>query len=376
MPDQKREEFFKLIGKYLDGSASQDQLKLLDRYYELFRDEPEATGNLSDVQKQLLEQRMEDHLFARIDRSPAKRVVRRLWPRIAAAASILLVLSIGGYFVLRQQHKPVEITQIKPGTFKNDALPGNKAILTLGNGQQLALTSIHAGHIANTNIQKMVSGALVYTQSINAPDLYNTFTVPRGGGKHELQLADGTLVLLDAESSIRYPVAFNGTDRRVSITGQVYFEVAHNGEKRFYVTVGNQTIQDIGTHFNVNAYDGEVKTTLIEGSIKVNNTLLKPGQQAIQRTNGGMIVNDHVDEEGVLAWKNDLFKFGDDASLETVMNQLGRWYDLDVVYEGQHKPHSFGGVISRNLKLSSVCKILSLSGVQFSVDGKKIMVYQ
>lgn len=299
-----------------------------------------------------------------------------LWPRIAVAASIIVAIGIGGYFALHKTPKPAQwVTQLKPGTFKNDAQPGNKAILTLGNGQQLTVTSLPAGHITNSNAQKTANGELVYNQSGAVPKEYNTFTVPRGGGKHEIRLADGTLAVLDAESSIRFPVAFNGKDRRVTITGQVYFEVVHKTNQEFFVTAGDQTIEDIGTHFNVNAFDGKVKTTLIEGSIKVNDVMLQPGQQAVEN-NGKLSVNDHIDEEEVLAWKNGLFKFGSDASLETVMNQLSRWYDLDVVYQGPPRQHQFGGIISRDLKLSSVCKILAISGVQFSLDGKKITVYQ
>lgn len=299
----------------------------------------------------------------------------RLWPRIASAAAIIIAISGGAYFALHKTQRPVEIVKLKPGIFKNDALPGNKAILTLANGRQITLNNIPTGHLQNTNVQKTNSGVLIYGQSNTATDEYNTFTVPRGGGKHELQLADGTLAVLDAESSIRYPVAFNGKDRRVTITGQVYFEVVHNAAQPFYVTVGDQTIQDVGTHFNVNAFDGEIKTTLIEGSIKVNEILLKPGQQAVQ-ANAQISINTNVDEEEVLAWKNDLFKFGNNTSLQTVMNQLSRWYDLDVQYEGSSKQFHFGGYVPRNSKLSEVCKILEYSGVKFSLDGKKITVYQ
>ncbi|MBS1503025.1 MAG: FecR domain-containing protein, partial [Bacteroidetes bacterium] len=279
-----------------------------------------------------------------------------------------------------QRQNVNQVAQLKPGTFKNDALPGNKAYLTMANGQQITVSSLPAGKInavPNANVQKTTNGAIVYgnVSDADASLVYNTLTVPRGGGKHEIKLADGTLAVLDAESSIRFPVAFNGKDRRVSITGQVYFEVVHKSDQPFYVSAGNQTIEDIGTHFNVNAFDGQVKTTLIEGSIKVNNILLQPGQQAIEN-NGKLAVNDHVDEEEVLAWKNDLFKFGNNTSLQTVMNQLSRWYDLDVKYEGNSKQYHFGGYVPRNSKLSEVCKILAYSGLKFSLDGKKIIVYQ
>lgn len=357
-----------LLKKYLAGRCTSEETALLETWY--MRQEGKE---LPEIPQQVTEQQMAE-VWDQLPFNQPK--VRRIWPRIAAAASVIIAIGFGGYFLLHKTSKRAQqIVQLKPGTFKNDAQAGNKAILTLGNGKQIAVTSIPTGQLANTAIQKTNTGALKYQQSDAAPDEYNTFTVPRGGGKHELYLADGTLVVLDAESSIRYPVAFNGKDRKVTITGQVYFEVVHKAAQPFYVTVGDQTIQDVGTHFNVNAFDGEIKTTLIEGSIKVNDILLKPGQQAVQ-ANAQISINTNVDEEEVLAWKNDLFKFGNNTSLQTVMNQLSRWYDLDVQYEGSSKQYHFGGYVPRNSKLSEVCKILEYSGVKFSLDGKKITVYQ
>jgi ferric-dicitrate binding protein FerR (iron transport regulator) len=374
LPDKRIQE---LAHKWLKGSLTEAEQKEFDAWFHTQSDEPVAVppsfGGTPEEQR--------ERIFAQIEgriHRPAK--VTRLWPRIAAAASILIAISVGGYFVLHQHQNVNQVAQLKPGTFKNDALPGNKAYLTMANGQQITVSSLPAGKInaiPNANVQKTANGAIVYG---NVPDadaslVYNTLTVPRGGGKHEIKLADGTLAILDAESSIRFPVAFNGKDRRVSITGQVYFEVVHNAAHPFYVTAGNQTIEDIGTHFNVNTFDGSVKTTLIEGSVKVNNVLLQPGQQAVEN-NGKLTLNDHVDEEEVIAWKNDMFKFGSNTSLQTIMNQISRWYDMDVVYQGKTKIYHFGGDMPRYSKLSDVLKILAYNGVQFSVDGKKIIVYQ
>ncbi|MDB5281069.1 MAG: fec operon regulator FecR [Bacteroidota bacterium] len=360
----QEEDIKVLLEKYQAGTITDAEKAVLDEWY--LHVAADRSETLSD------EERLEtfDTVLAHLNEVIYERKTRTLWPRIAAAASIIIACSVGGYFVLHQQQKQ-QVAVLKPGTFKNEVLPGNKAILTLGNGQQLAVTNIPTGKITNTNVQKTTTGALVYSPAEEAPDVYNTLTVPRGGGKHELKLADGTLAVLDAGSSIRFPVAFNGKDRRVTITGQVYFEVVHKASQPFFVVAGKETIEDIGTHFNVNMFDGETKTTLIEGSVKVNSLLLKPGQQAIGET-----LNTKVDEEEVLAWKNDLFKFGKNTSLQMVMNQLSRWYDMDVVYEGQSKTYHFGGDMPRYSKLSDVLKILAYNGVQFSVDGKKLIVYQ
>lgn len=363
----QQEDIHILLKKYSSGTASPEEKALVEAWYEQLE-----TGTQAPGEAEL--NAIEDKIFERLPQ-PQPVLVRPLWPRIAAAASIIIALGIGGYFVLKPN--PVQqVAVLKPGTFKNDALPGNKAILTLANGQQLAVTSLPTGHIQNTNAQKNENGTLVYNQSDAALDVYNTLTIPRGGGKHELKLADGTLVVLDAGSSIRFPVAFNGKERKVSITGQAYFEVAHKAEQPFSVTVGNQIIRDIGTHFNVNAFDNQIKTTLVEGSIKVNELILTPGQQALE-TGGKLSVLNQVDESVVLAWKNDKFKFEDNTSLTSVMNQIGRWYDMDIVYQGTGKGgYHFGGDMPRYDKLSDVLKILAFNGAQFSVDGKKIIVYQ
>jgi transmembrane sensor len=302
--------------------------------------------------------------------------------RIAtAAASILIFLSVGSYFYFNRT-QPVQMAAIKPGTFKNDALPGNKAILTLANGQKIVVNEAKNGTIAQqgtTNISKTANGNIVYAPgSKDAVIAYNTYTIPRGGGKHSLVLADGTLAVLDAGSSIRYPTTFTGKDRKVEVSGQVYFEVVHNSAQPFFVTAKGQTIEDIGTHFNINAFDDEpgVKTTLLEGSIKIAGILLKPGQQAVQSNNGKLSILDNVNTEEVVAWKNDLFMFTNNTTLPVVMKQLSRWYDLEVLYQGKGQVYHFGGDMPRNSKLSEVLRILAYSGVQFSIDGKKIIVYQ
>lgn len=378
-----------LFEKYRNNECSPEELEDLLSYFRNAQEEERLKAHIEEVLNRGVQKNPEletttetvySNLLAHIQKDQFTSKRRFLPLRWVAAASILILLGMGGYFALHRHQNVNQVAQIKPGTFKNDALPGNKAYLTLSNGQQLAVGSLPAGQInthTSARMQKAANGAIVYAAATNteAPLEYNTFTVPRGGGKHEIKLADGTLAVLDAESSIRFPVAFNGKERRVTITGQVYFEVVHKSYQKFYVTVGNQTIEDIGTHFNVNTFDGEIKTTLIEGSIKVNNIVLQPGQQAVEN-NGKITLNNQVDEEEVLAWKNDLFKFSNNTSLQTVMNQLSRWYDLDVQYVGNSKQYHFGGYVPRNSKLSEVCKILEYSGVRFSLDGKKITVYQ
>lgn len=301
----------------------------------------------------------------------------RLWPRIAAAASIIIALSLGGYFLLHKKSP-----QPAMSLAKNDVAPGgNKAILTLSDGKQINLSDAGKGKLAqqnNATIKKTADGQIVYNEAAlpstkQVPIAYNTITTPRGG-KYNLVLADGTIATLDAASSIKYPVAFTGNERKVEITGQVYFEVVHNASQPFRVVVKGETIEDVGTHFNINAYDDEpaIVTTLVEGSIKVNrngqSALLKPGQEALATGATGKIIVRKANVQQAIAWKDGLFRF-DQTELKTLMRQVSRWYDLNVVYQGNVVNDEFDGAIPRDVKLSQLLKILASNQVHFEIEN-------
>ncbi|MFA6084679.1 FecR family protein [Mucilaginibacter sp.] len=381
MPDQKRKEFQRLVDKYLNGTATPEEQEALDRYYLLFRDEPEDTGLLTKKQMLALEERMENGLFNRIQKSAG---VKRLWPRIAAAASIVLFLSFGGYYLLHKQKPQQQTAQIN----KQDLQPGSdKAILTTSNGQKIDLTAARKGKITvqgNTTVNKTGDGHIVYEQAQQSsgsaePLAYNTMTTPRGG-QHPLTLSDGTKVWLDAASSITFPVVFGGNDRSVKITGQVYFEVAHNPAKPFRVSANGQTVEVLGTHFNINAYtdEPEMKTTLLEGSVKIikdgKTAVLIPGQQALVSFGPAKnIVVKEADTEEAIAWHKGLFQFHD-TNIQTVMRQLSRWYDVDISYEGKIHDRQFSGKMYRNVTALTIADILSYKKIHFRIEGKKIIV--
>jgi len=275
--------------------------------------------------------------------------------------------------------KPVQTNQLA----KNDVAPGgNKATLTLSNGKQISLTNARNGNIAQQagmQVNKTNNGQIVYlvntaqglatNNSKTAEVVYNTIETPKGG-QYTLKLSDGTLAVLDAASSIKYPVSFDGNERRVEITGQVYFEVTHNRAKPFRVMVEGQTVEDLGTHFNINAYSDEpaIVTTLVEGSVMVNKgTLLKPGQEAINTNNNIVVRKANIGE--AIAWKNGLFRF-DQTGLKTLMRQVSRWYDLDVVYEGNVVNDEFDGQIPRNVNLTQMLKILQSNQVHYQIENK------
>ncbi|MCF0065746.1 FecR domain-containing protein [Dyadobacter chenwenxiniae] len=340
--------------------------------------------------------RMPDHVSNRIlsnilasnsEISSSERFIsdsstRYLWSKIAAAA--VLILSLGIYWWSGKDRSPVAL-QTTARVVAGDIAPGgNKAILTLGDGSSIMLDSAKNGNLAsqgNTNITKSKKGELVYNVS-GVPDqavVFNTMATPKGGQYH-IVLPDGSKVWLNAASSLRFPTAFKGKERKVEITGEVYFEVAHNARMPFIVKSGDTEIAVLGTHFNVMAYADEkvMKTTLLEGSVKVSiaggSATLLPGQQArIKSITNNIRVVDNIDTEKEMAWKNGFFQFQDD-NLENIMRQISRWYDVDVTYEGNPGKETYTGRLPRNANVSKVFKILSLSGVKFRIEGKSIIV--
>lgn len=301
-----------------------------------------------------------------------------------AAALVILILSGFLYQYLTAPDSPQSPPLVKVQKPNDTILPGsNKAILTLADGSTIVLDDGQNGELAiqgGTRITKMNNGGLVYRVVGDNPMevLYNTLTTPKGG-QFKLKLPDGSEIWLNAESSIRYPNAFSSNDRRVEITGEAYFEIAHDAAKPFKVAVNGVEVKVLGTHFNVNGYKEEAdnKVTLLEGSVSMekagNVTLLKPGQQGRFGKENNVRVFDNIDLEQVVAWKNGYFSFNHD-DLKTVMRQISRWYDVEVVYEGKVPERQFGGKIDRNSNAFTALKILEESKVKFRIEGKKIIV--
>jgi ferric-dicitrate binding protein FerR (iron transport regulator) len=317
-----------------------------------------------------------------------RRIIKLTWYRYAAAAVVLM--AVASVWVFNHNSK----TNTKPNGNNNtiavqkDIPPGEiKAVLTLADGSKIYLDSAGNGKLADQAgiTISNENGQLVYKQNGTATNAaqYNTLTTAKGE-TFVAQLADGTLAWLNAGSSIRYPVAFTGSERVVEITGEVYFEVKHDATKPFHVKANGMDIQVLGTHFNVNDYNDEasIKTTLIEGSLKVSAgdkiKILKPRQQAqvFNSANEAAIrVISDVNTDEVIAWKNGLFNFNG-ADIPTALRQLARWYNIEVVYEGEIPKDKFMGEVGRDLTLSQALKILERAGLQFKVDGRKLIVKQ
>lgn len=313
------------------------------------------------------------------------RKKRTIWKPVMAAASVIIVMSAVAV-LFRQASKPVKSNAIAQ---KNDIRPGrNKAVLTLANGQKITLTDSVNGQIAvqaNVKIAKTANGQIAYElpNGVTDDDLapgYNTIEAPTGG-QWQVILPDQSRVWLNAKSSLTYPTYFSGNERKVELKGEAYFEVAHNAKMPFKVSSRGQTVEVLGTHFDIMAYDDDeiMKTTLLEGSVKISNNgysrILVPGEQA-QVSDAGTKVTNEIDLEDVMAWKNGYFKFND--NLENVMRKISRWYNIEIKYANNVDPSlRFGGKISRYKNLSSALKIMELTGnVHFKVEGRRVTVMQ
>jgi transmembrane sensor len=220
-----------------------------------------------------------------------------------------------------------------------------------------------------------INNGITYTTGITAKakTAYNTLSTAIGEqSPYPLILSDGSKVWLNAQSSITFPTAFNGKERIVKIIGEALFEVAHNTKQPFKVLTDKQTIEDIGTTFDVNAYADEptAKTTLIEGKVKVNGMFLEPGQQS----DGSHIKT--VNTKRFIAWKSGDFYFEDD-NIQTVMRQLSRWYNIEISSEGDVTTNGFNAQISRSKNISAILHILeNTKGVHFKIEGRRVTVIE
>jgi hypothetical protein len=380
-----REQARELLEKHQLGKCTPEEQQLLDHWYLSEAAKQPAADEPANPLKD--EKLIWDRITNEIPE--ATKIVRfKKWYSIAAAAAALIFVSFGAWFFVKPR-QPVKQLAQQPH-IKNDILPGgNKAILTLANGKQISLTGAQNGTLAvqgGVAVNKTADGRIVYNSSKGAlaPNgagklAYNTMTTPRGG-QYWVVLPDGSKALLNAASSLTYPTSFNGNERKVELTGEAYFEVAHNAAKPFRVYSKSQVVEVLGTHFNINTYDDEpnIKTTLLEGKVKVTSVvknqvrILKPGQQAALNSLA-FNVND-VDVEDATAWKNGTFTF-ENNDIQQIMRMVSRWYDVDVTYKGNLPTDKFTGSVSRFSNVSELLNTLQLTRkVRFKIDGKLIIV--
>ncbi|WP_143307198.1 FecR family protein [Chitinophaga vietnamensis] len=318
-----------------------------------------------------------DHIL-QADKPAHGRQVSYHWWRYAAAAVLLGVVATLVFYPWRQHPAaPQQLAaQVAPG--------GNKAVLQLANGRSIVLSDEANGVLAQqggTQLVKKDSGFLAYEpgqQNTNDAGSINTLSTPRGG-QFRVKLPDGTLVWLNAASSLKYPAAFTGADRTVELQGEAYFEVAANAHQPFHVKSKGQDVMVLGTHFNINAYADEpvTATTLLSGKVKVSGknfeSVLQPGQQAQCNASGQWQLLNHADLNSATAWKNGYFSFNH-ADIVTVMRQLARWYDINVQIETKNTQQAFVGEIPRNVSLEKALEILKSTDIHYLITGNTIRI--
>lgn len=372
-----------LAAKVLSGKATPAEKAFLDSYYDVFDSPNNKTDDLpAGDAKQLAAE-----IKAQLNRTTSKPVgVLKQMKFYPIAASLTLMFALGFWAAYKhftgfnsKQNQTASVRPIVPG--------GNKATLTLANGSKISLGdhSIAAlSKLPGVKISTTKNGQLIYRVisvgggPANGKQL-NTMETPRGG-IYQIYLPDGTHVWLNSATKLTYPVAFTGHERRVELSGEAYFEVAHNPAKPFKVISKDQEIEVLGTHFNVNAYADEpnFRTTLLKGSIKITATtsgaakIIQPGQQAVLRQTGIQVHK--ADTDNAIAWETGTFSF-DNEPITSIMKKISRWYDVDIVYTDDVSDMRFGGTVSRFADINKVLSKLQLTNtVHFKIDGRRILV--
>jgi ferric-dicitrate binding protein FerR (iron transport regulator) len=387
---QKAERIAYLIAGHLKDTLSELERDELDEWITESDENLELFENLTDednieagIQKHRRMEKEKAEALAGVKEKIGirqKTNLRKLWPYLAAASVVLIAGSL--YILNHTKDIPAE-KPIAQRTTKSDIQAGSdKAVLTLSDGRTIILNSTVSGLLANEgsiSIKKNEHGEIAY-EGTEQQMKYNTVSTPRGG-EYKLVLGDGTEVWLNAESSIKFPAGFAANDREVELRGEAYFEVAKNATKPFKVSIitpngSGGTVTVLGTKFNINAYTDEatVKTMLVEGSVRVekNNVskIISPGEQALS---SNVITVIKADVREAIAWKEGKFLFRD-ATIRSIGEQLKRWYDIEVEYQGTISQH-FNTEVSRNIPLSKLLSALEATvQVHFNLTGKKLVI--
>ncbi|MFD2581541.1 FecR domain-containing protein [Pedobacter vanadiisoli] len=382
----KTEQAKQLIQHYLDGTASAKEAHLVDSFVE--QQLLENTWTADEAQKAAFGEKLKARIDAQRLKGEHNRqnqvvrpktITRRLWI-IAASAAVLALCIIGGLFLIENK------TEDRSERYANDVAPGgNRAILTLADGRRIDLSDSKTGELAITNglnVKKAADGLLVFSVIDNGrakeEGTNNTITTP-SGGQYQVNLPDGTLVWLNAETKFSFPGHFNGKNREVELDGEAYFEVSKDKNHPFIVKSKKQEVEVLGTHFNINSYENSLstKTTLLEGSVKVKGTgdekIIAPGEQSVLY--GNTIEVNAVDPAFAIDWKNGEFRFKNEP-LPSIMQKLSRWYGVQFVMNVRsERTPSFSGSVSRFDNISEVLKMLEETGnIKFYINGKVITV--
>jgi transmembrane sensor len=404
-----KEEVKALLDRYREGSCSQEERAVVESWYNVTAEKNAPLGVKEDLEAVMDE--IWTNVYADAGFTEDRRVYP-LWKKLTVAAAVAAVtLGVWLYYTPRHPEGTRDLL------VNNDIAPGkNTATLTLPDGKTIHLSDAKSGVIINKsglkyNDQSEIASSLRFPRN-DGEAVMLTASTPRGG-TYQVVLPDGSKVWLNADSKISFPLHFFGSERKIILEGEAYFEVSRNKSKPFVVQTDKQEVTVLGTHFNINSYadEGSTKTTLLEGSVSVSyvsrlsstssrgtegtlghatsrdpsmlrddgkmpeSTILKPNQQSVL-TGGNQIKVNQVDASLVVAWKEGQFSFQNEA-LESIMRKVGRWYDVDVVYEDENlRKAIIWGKVSRFENISKVLSKLQLTGqAKFKVEGRSVYVF-
>ncbi|WP_353135919.1 FecR domain-containing protein [Pseudopedobacter sp.] len=371
-----KSEILELLEKSLQGKLSQEEEKHLD--YLLLKD-----GDVHEIpfEDEAEREEIEHRLLQKIHQSKNKNKIRVIKKYLVAATISTFALATGIHYYFSSK-QPLEISKNSRVEKKSD-INLDQPVLTLSDGTKVNLNQTNSGVLTTQENVEIIGNEGLLSYSKNSADhivrsqtVYNTLKTPNGVQYH-LALSDGTRVWLNGNSEIKFPVLFNGEERVVELSGEAYFEVAKTN-KPFKVSTDNTVIQVLGTHFNVKAYkdDTNVKTTLLEGSVKVaslgKEKILRPGQEAV--CSGSDILIHQVDVELAVGWRNGLFTFNNEP-LEQVMKQISRWYNMEVIYSGVKPQILFTGIIPiRDNIQKALMPVGEAASLSFDIKVNKIIV--
>jgi hypothetical protein len=376
----------RMIKRYVDGTANAEEILFIEAYYKHLDKEPNILDQLKAQELETLGEIGFQRVLANINQPTKNRKSIPFYKYIAAA--VVFIAFISGFLYFSKDNV-IEPNKLIVKGNKIDVLPGvDKAILILSDGSKIVLDDAKNENIvekAGLVISKTTDGQLLYKVSSTLPKsatiAYNTISTSKGN-QYQILLPDGTKVWLNAASSLKYPEVFTGNERKVILSGEAYFEVAKNKDMPFIVHTRNQDVQVLGTHFNINSYSDEqsIKTTLLEGAIKVTNAnfskILKPGEQSLVENNGLGNINviKNIDVDSEIAWKKGLFSFNN-VALKTILIQLERWYDIKIDYQSIPDKR-YNGMVPRKSNLSEVLHMLELTGnISFKIEeGRRLKV--
>ncbi|MBK1442320.1 DUF4974 domain-containing protein [Parapedobacter sp. ISTM3] len=381
--DPKTYQIAKLVSKYLQNNLSEDENEVFQQWLAESPEHQEMLasfqGRESDADIAFLNSIDTDAAWERFSTRSTRRRWKRLLGFTGVAAAIALITFLGIKFSGQLTRTTADQQPVPDKQYANDVAPGrSKALLRLSDGRLVDL-EVYQHELQEQDGTQIVTsgGELMYGQGASHDDrlIYNTLVVPKAG-TFSITLSDGTKVWLNAMSELRFPVHFGPDDREVFLQGEAYFEVAHDTEKPFLVNVNGNKVEVLGTHFNINAYDKVMSTTLLQGAVRVSNPtgerLLAPGQEAK--------VGEHItvlpaNIEKAIAWKQGDFYFKSD-NIDEIMAQLSRWYDVEVKYQGTYPTNKgYSGAIRRNVNISEVLEMLSyVSGAAFTIAGNTVTI--